>query len=258
MGCDLPIENNFIYFPTRDMAYTPSDAGLQYEEIDLQTDDGVRIKAWYIPADGAGTTMLWFHGNAGNIGDRVGQLKVYRDRWSVHQLIVEYRGYGQSQGRLSEEGTYADGRAALHYLVDEKGVPPDSLILFGRSLGAAVAVQMAAEFSCAGLILESPFASIREMAGVHYPLLSRIVPLKTHYDSTAKMDKIKSPLLILHGDRDAIVPQEQGKKLFDLAKGPKQFYTIRNAGHNDILERVNEEYHQTVRAFIRDCMREES
>jgi fermentation-respiration switch protein FrsA (DUF1100 family) len=250
MGCKAPIESGFIYFPAKSVAYTPSDAGLDYEEVFLQTEDGVRICVWYLPASEHAPTMLWFHGNAGNIGDRIEHLKVYHDRWRVNQMIVEYRGYGKSEGKVTEEGTYEDGRTAVRYLLTQRGVSSGELIFFGRSLGSAVAVQMAAEFPSAGLILEAPFASIRDMAKIHYPILGHLFPLRIHYDSIGKINRVQAPLLILHGDRDTIVPMKQGRRLFDAANEPKKFFVIKGAGHNDILSRAGDDYHEIVRDFI--------
>jgi pimeloyl-ACP methyl ester carboxylesterase len=244
------METSLIYFPEREIRLTPANVGLAYDDLTLRTGDGVDINAWYIPCEGADRTLLWFHGNAGNMGDRVEQIRVYRDRWRVHQLVIDYRGYGRSDGDLSEEGTYEDARTAVKYLVEQRNVPPDRLVLFGRSLGAAVAVQMALEFDCAGLMLESPFASIREMAKVHYPVIGSLFPLRIRYESIAKIGRLRVPLLILHGDRDDIVPLNQGRKLYDAAPEPKQLFIVRDAGHNDILERADERYYQTVWDFL--------
>lgn len=257
IGCGSPIESGLIYFPSRDVLFTPENVHLEYEDIFMQTKDGVRVHAWYIPCQEATATMLWFHGNAGNIGDRVDHLKVYHNRWKVNQMIVEYRGYGKSEGRVSEEGTYEDGRAAVRYLTSEKGVSPDKLFIFGRSLGSAVAVQMALESPCAGLMLEAPFTSVRDMAKTHYPLLGHIYPLRIRYDSIGKLDRIHVPLLILHGDQDTIVPVEMGKRLFRAANEPKTYFTIRNAGHNDILIRMDKLYHETVQDFIQKCIQDQ-
>lgn len=254
MGCSMPIESGFIYFPYAHVAGTPSDVGLAYEEVFIRTGDEARICAWYVPCQGAEATLLIFHGNAGNIGDRVELLRVYHDKWRVNQMIVDYRGYGKSSGKVSEHGTYEDGRAAVRYLASDKGVSAKSLILFGESLGSAVAVQTAMESPCAGLILESPFTSVRDMAEVHYPILGRLIPLSIRYDSIGKIGKFHVPLLILHGDRDAIVPYEQGKRLFGAANEPKTFFTVRDAGHNDILAWADESFHETVRKFIRDSV----
>jgi len=254
MGCSVPIESGFIYFPDAHVAGTPSDVGLAYEEVFIRTGDGVRICAWYVPCEGAEATLLWFHGNAGNIGDRVELLKIYHDAWRVNQMIVDYRGYGKSGGKVSEQGTYEDARSALRYLASDKGVSPMALILFGESLGSAVAVQMAMESPCAGLILESPFTSVRDMAEVHYPVLGRLIPFRIRYDSIGKIGKVHVPLLILHGDRDDIVPYKLGKRLFDAANEPKTFFTVRDAGHNDILVWVKESFHETVRKFIHDSL----
>jgi fermentation-respiration switch protein FrsA (DUF1100 family) len=250
MGCNAPFEASLIYFPSRELRFTPSDVGLAYEDVYLDTEDGVRIHAWYVPGNPARKTLLWFHGNAGNIGDRVEYLKVYHDRWQVNQMLVEYRGYGKSGGTLSEGGTYADGQAAVAYLSRHKGLTPGHLILFGRSLGAAIAVQLATESDCAGLMLESPFTSIRDMARTHYPLLGHLVPLRIRYASIDKIGQIKCPVLILHGDRDNIVPWKHGRRLYEAAREPKRFFTIEGAGHNDILMRADESYHRTVRNFI--------
>lgn len=251
----MPIESGFIYFPDAHVAGTPQNAGLAYEEVFIRTGDGARICAWYVPCEGAEATLLFFHGNAGNIGDRVELLRVYHDQWRVNQMIVDYRGYGKSSGKVSEQGTYEDGRAAVRYLASDKGVSPKSLIFFGESLGSAVAVQMAMESPCAGLILESPFTSVSDMAEVHYPILARLIPLSIRYDSIGKIGKVHVPLLVLHGDRDDIVPYKLGKKLYDAANEPKTFFTVRDAGHNDILAWADESFHETVRKFIRDSVK---
>lgn len=255
MGCNFSLESGLIYFPSRTILSTPTDVGLEYEEVFLTTQDGVRIAAWYVPYNDEAPTLLWFHGNAGNIGDRVDLLKIYHDRWQVNQMFVEYRGYGKSEGKVSEEGTYDDARAAVRYLFDQKEASPEELILYGRSLGSAVAVQLATETPSAGLILESPFTSIRDMGKVHYPILARLFPLRIHYDSIRKIGKVQVPLLILHGDRDNIVPIQQGRRLFEAAHEPKTFFTIRNAGHNDVLNYADDRYHDIVKDFIQDCMK---
>ncbi len=249
-GCSGPLETRLIYFPDRTLRATPSDAGLPYEDLSLETRDGVSINGWFVPKPGARATMLWFHGNAGNMGDRVAQIKTYHDRWSVSQMLIDYRGYGKSGGQVSEEGTYEDGRAAIAYLLKDKGIPPGALILFGRSLGAAIAVQMATEFKAAGLILETPFTSIRDLARHHYPLIGRVYPLAIRYASIDKIGRVTMPLLILHGDRDSIVPFEQGERLFQSANEPKCFFAIPGAGHNDILLRADNAYHLEVGRFI--------
>lgn len=256
-GCSGPLESRMIYFPDGPLRATPSDAGLAYEDLFLETRDGVRIHAWFVPKAKARGTMLWFHGNAGNMGDRVAQIKTYHDRWSVSQILIDYRGYGKSGGQISEEGTYEDGRAAMSYLLKEKGISPGALILFGRSLGAAVAVQMATEFDAAGLILETPFTSIRDMARRHYPLIGSAYPLRIRYASIDKISRVTMPLLILHGDRDNIVPFEQAERLFEAANEPKRFFRIAGAGHNDILLTADNSYHLEVGRFIAEVVKEE-
>lgn len=252
----MPLENRFIFFPDPWVAASPSDVGLAYEDIFLNTRDGEKINAWFVPKEGTRATMLWFHGNAGNIGHRVAQIKLYHDRWQVNQMLVEYRGYGKSSGTVSEEGTYEDGRAAIAHLFEQKGVSSGELIIFGRSLGAAVAVQMATESESAGLILESPFTSVRDMAQRHYPVIGNLLPLKIRYDSIHKIKDVHVPLLILHGDRDRIVPVQMGRQLFEAANEPKHFFPIDGAGHNDILFQADETYHEAVVMFIGDAVKE--
>ena len=249
-GCGGPLESRLIYFPDRTVRATPADVGLPYEDLYLETKDGVRLNAWFVPKPGARATMLWFHGNAGNMGDRVAQIKIYHQRWSVSQMLIDYRGYGKSGGEVSEEGTYEDGRAAMAYVTEDKGISPQALVLFGRSIGAAIAVQMATEFKAAGLILETPFTSIRDMARRHYPLIGRAYPLSIRYASIDKIAQVTMPLLVLHGDRDDIVPFGQGERLFQAANEPKRFFTISGAGHNDILLRADNAYHLEVAQFI--------
>ncbi len=254
MGCNAPLETALIYYPEREIRMTPAEAGLAYEDLTLQTEDGVAINAWYIPYTGAETTLLWFHGNAGNMGDRVEQIRTYHDRWQVNQMVMDYRGYGRSKGKISEEGSYEDARTALKELTEKRGVPLDHIIIFGRSLGAAVAVQLAVEMNAAGLMLEAPFASIREMARRHYPLIGNLYPLKIRYASIDKIASIAMPLLILHGDRDEVVPYGQGQMLFEKAEEPKSFFTVRGGGHNDILMYADESYHEKVREFFRQSI----
>jgi fermentation-respiration switch protein FrsA (DUF1100 family) len=193
---------------------------------------------------------VWFHGNAGNISHRVENIKLLHDKVKVNIFIFDYRGYGRSEGSVSEAGTYQDGAAALQFVRKQPGVEAENLIIFGRSLGAAVAAEMASRFDSRGLILESPFISIREMAKSVFPLLPIGPLLQTRYDNLEKIVKIKVPLLVLHGDRDEVIPYEHGKRVFAAAPGPKDFYTINGAGHNDTYIVGGDAYFQRLRSFI--------
>jgi fermentation-respiration switch protein FrsA (DUF1100 family) len=244
------MEDRFIFYPSATVALTPRDVGIDFKDVHFSTRDGVTLHGWYIPHRGARSTLVWFHGNAGNIGHRVENIKLLRDQVEVNIFIFDYRGYGRSQGRVSEEGTYRDGEAALELVKKQFGAEPNRTILFGRSLGAAVAAEMALRSPSQGLILESPFVSIREMARAVFPFLPIGPLLKTRYDTEEKVRKIKTPLLVLHGDRDEVVPFAQGKKVFAAAPEPKTFFTISGAGHNDTYLVGGDRYFEQLKNFV--------
>lgn len=247
-GC--PIENRLIFHPSPEVNRNPSELGLQFEDVFFRTQDGVRLHGWFIPHPEAHTTLIWFHGNAGNISHRLENIKLLHDLVRVHIFIFDYRGYGRSEGSVDEQGTYADGEAAVKYILQRAGTDSRRIVLFGRSLGAAVAAETALRFDSAGLILESSFASIAEMARAIFPFVPLRWLLRSKYDVLEKVRKIKTPLLVLHGDRDEIIPFAQGKMVFDVAPEPKQFYTIVGAEHNDTYIVGGEAYFQRLRAFI--------
>jgi len=244
------MEEHFIFYPDATIARTPRDAGIHFEEVNFSTRDGVRLHGWYIPHGAARSTLVWFHGNAGNIGHRVENIKLLHDKIKINVFIFDYRGYGKSQGRPSEQGTYMDGEAALELVANRFGAQPQRTVLFGRSLGAAVAAEMALRFPSQGLILESPFVSIPEMARAVFPFLPIGALLKTRYDTEEKVRRIKTPLLVLHGDRDEVVPFAQGKRIFAAAPEPKIFFTIRGAGHNDTYLAGGARYFEQLKNFI--------
>lgn len=244
------MEDKFIFYPVSEIGQTPIDAGLPFNDIYFTTSDGVRLNGWFVSHPGANTTLLWFHGNAGNISHRVENIRLLHDKVAINIFIFDYREYGRSEGKVSEEGTYKDGEAALKYLRAREDVEPKRIVFFGRSLGAAVAAEMATRHECLALILETPFASIREMARVTFPFLPIGPFLRTRYDTVEKVKKIKAPLLVLHGDRDDIVPFAQGKKVFDAALEPKEFYTIPGARHNDTYIVGGDAYFTVLKDFI--------
>lgn len=252
------MENSLIFHPTAELIATPEDVGLPYEDVTLTTTDEVRIHGWFIPATGAKSTILWLHGNAGNISHRVHNIRELRARVPAHIFIIDYRGYGRSEGTVSEQGTYADARAALAYLRARDDVDAHTIVVFGRSLGAAVALELVVSEGAGALILESPFTSIRAMAKTVMPLLPVGPFLRTRYDNLAKIPDLRAPLLILHGDRDGIVPYEQGRELFGAAPEPKSFYPIAGAGHNDTYLVGGEAYFATIANFIERTLRPNS
>ena len=231
-------EKQLVFFPESEVASTPAQVGLQYEDVYLTAPDGLKLHGWFLPApeDAVGPdtqTWLWFHGNGGNLGTRVGQLERAYRLLGVHQFIFDYRGYGNSQGRPSERGTYLDARAALSYLENRPDVDSSRIVYFGHSLGAAVAIELAVSRPPAGMALIAPFSSIRDMAKLALPLPFAGWVVRNHYNSVALIPKVHAPLVILHGELDEIVPHSQGLKLFEAANQPKRFVTLPGASHNN-------------------------
>lgn len=252
------LEEKFIFFPDPTVDVTPKDAGLAFDDVYFTTGDGVRLNGWFVPYQGSRITLLWSHGNAGNISHRVENLKLLHQKVNINVFIFDYRGYGRSEGRVSEEGTYRDATAAFQYLRSRKDVDPKGIAFFGRSLGAAVAADLAVREDCLALILETPFVSIREMAKVAFPLLPIGPLLRTRYDVVEKLGKVRAPLLVLHGDKDDVVPYGQGKKVFEAAHNPKEFYTIHGAHHNDTYIVGGEAYFKALKNFIERASGQES
>ncbi|HLG22461.1 MAG TPA: alpha/beta hydrolase [Candidatus Manganitrophaceae bacterium] len=247
-GCRM--EKSFIFFPEKEIVATPSDAGLSFEDLTITASDGVKINGWWIPFPASRTTLLWFHGNAGNLSGRVDSLSRLHRKVQVNILMIDYREYGRSEGTVSELGTYLDALAAYDTLLARNDIDPQKIVAFGQSLGAAVATELALRRDLQGLILEAPFASIREMARVVFPYLPIGRFLSTRYDILSKIGKIKTPLLVLHGDQDEIIPYSQGRRVFEAAPEPKTFYTIPGARHNDTSIVGGKEYYETIARFI--------
>jgi fermentation-respiration switch protein FrsA (DUF1100 family) len=245
--CACSIEKRLIFYPTSTIERTPGDIGLAYEDVYFTSEDGVRLNGWFVPYPKAQRTLLWFHGNAGNIGHRVENLGLLHSKLQINVFIFDYRGYGRSTGEISESGTYLDGRAAIAFLRERRGVQAHQLILFGRSLGAAVAAEMASSLDCLALILESPFVSVPEMARTVFPIGPFAALLSTRYDTVEKVRRIRNPLLVLHGDQDEVVPYTQGRKVFEAAPEPKRFHTIVGARHNDTYIVGGERYFAVLR-----------
>jgi len=231
-GCLMrAVEDRFIFFPTRQLVGSPKDIALDYSSVHITTSDGVRLHGWWVPANPERGVVLFFHGNAGNISDRLDSIRIFHEL-DLSVFIFDYRGYGQSEGEPSEQGTYRDGEAAWRYLADERHVDPTRIVMFGRSLGAAVAAEIALQHRPRALILESAFTSIRAMARAAMPWLPVGPFLRTRYETLRKVRAVECPILVVHSRDDEIVPFEQGKALFDAAREPKAFLELRY-GHNE-------------------------
>jgi fermentation-respiration switch protein FrsA (DUF1100 family) len=234
VGVVFGAQRQMMYFPMPG-PLDPLAVGLpEMRSVALHTDDGLTLTAWYAPARGQAATLLYLHGNGGHIGHRAAKVRPYLDG-GFGVLLLSYRGYGSNPGSPTEEGLYADGRAALAFLARE-GVPLDKTALYGESLGSGVAVELAARMPVAALILEAPFSSIAEVAQHHYPFLPARLLVRDRYDSVAKIGRVTAPILVLHGERDRIVPPRFGRALFEAASEPKEFRAFPEGGHNDLYD----------------------
>jgi len=240
---------SMIFYPVRGVEITPVQLGISGEEVFFTTEDGVRIHAFYLPAAGANRALLFLHGNAGNASHRLpNAAELVQLGCSV--LVIDYRGYGLSEGRATETGVYADARAGLAHLVEQRGFSESRVIVFGRSLGGAVAVDLAQDRALAGVILESTFPSVADIVsnGPGGALLGALAGRR--FESAAKIGQMRAPLLYFHGDRDEVIRYELGRRLFDIAPEPKTFETIHGAGHNDLTQVGGRPYFERIREFL--------
>jgi len=239
---------SMLFFPSKSLQSSPKDWGMQYQDVFLETSDKERLHGWYIPYAGADRVVLFFHGNAGNISHRGESVAIFH-HLGLNVLIMDYRGYGNSQGTPTEDGLYRDARASWQYLTQEKSIDKANIIIFGRSLGGAVASKLAAEVHPGALILESTFSSARDMAKSVFPLLSRLLILRFSFNSLASINKIDCPLLVLHSKDDEIIPFYMGKKIFHAANQPKYFVTMKG-DHNSGFLFSQPGYEQSILEFI--------
>lgn len=238
------------FYPYTELRETPTQWGMVYEDVALVTQDGVSLHGWFIAHPGATRTLLFLHGNGGNISHRGDSLAIFH-RLGLNVLIIDYRGYGRSKGEPSEQGLYLDAAAAWHYLTEQRGLGADRIIVFGRSLGGAVAIQLASQVEPAALILESTFSSARDMAEHLFPLLSPVLLLRYQFNSEERIGRLKSPLYMAHSPDDEIIPYELGRKLYAAAPLPKRFFKMRG-GHNGGFLQSQPGYEQGLKAFIGD------
>lgn len=246
-GCGSAVERALIYHPVAGLEGSPADLGLPFEEVRVTAEDGLRLHGWHVPGRRA-ATLLYCHGNAGNISHRLGKLRRMRERLGVGILIFDYRGYGASAGVPSEEGTYRDARAFRGWLRKRDPAGTSPVVYFGGSLGAAVAAALAAEDPPAALVLEAPFTSVAAMVNRTLPGAGRL--FRTRYDTLGRIPAIRAPLLVLHGDADEVVPFGHGRALFEAAREPKAFFPIPGAHHDDTYEVGGEPYWRAWADFL--------
>ena len=228
----------------------PADVGLAFESVQLTTDDGQTLDAWFIPSRNERGVVLFFHGNAGNISHRLESIGIFH-RLGLLVLILDYRGYGRSTGSPSEEGTYRDALAAWEWLTGDRGVPPGRVVLFGRSLGGAVAAWLATRTRPAGLIVESTFRSVPALASELYPFLPVRALARLDYDAEATLAQAGCPTLIVHSVDDEIIPYEHGRALHAAARDPRGLVTL-SGGHNDGFLLSRDVYLRGLDAFFEE------
>ena len=220
--------------PGRALTATPRDAGFDYEDVTLETSDGLKLHGWYVPAAQARGVALFLHGNAGNISHRLDSIAIFREL-GLDTLIIDYRGYGQSQGKPSEQGTYLDAEAAWHYLVSNREVAADRIIVFGRSLGGAVAAWLANQYRPAALIIESSFSSALEMARKLYPFMPVRLITRLDYPVKLYVSRLHCPLLVIHSRDDEIIPFTMAEAIYNSAAEPKSLLEIWGDHNNGFL-----------------------
>jgi fermentation-respiration switch protein FrsA (DUF1100 family) len=242
------IENYLVFFPERSFDSTPEAFGLTYRNVYFTTEDGKKLHGWFFPGQISDPVILHFHGNAGNLSHRLDLITHLLQR-RLQIFIIDYRGFGKSEGSPSERGLYRDGLAAYDYLVKKEGLLPGKIVLHGHSLGAAVATEVALQRDVKAVILESAFTSTRDMAKT-MPLFFLVSPfLPANYNNLAKAPRLHVPKLIIHGDADEIVPMAMGEKLFAATAEPKFFFPVEGAGHNDTYSIGGKPYLDAIERF---------
>ncbi len=225
------MQPTFLYSPVREISNTPDEIGMDFEDVVFKTEDGLRLNGWYIPAKIAKFTILFCHGNGGNIMHRLDSINLFYNL-GLSCFIFDYRGYGSSEGKASEEGTYLDAKAAYEWLTKEKKISSNDIIIFGRSLGGCIAAQLAGKVEARALIIESAFTSYVDIGRKFYPYMPVRWFARFRYKTIDYIKDVRCPVMIIHSKNDEIVPFEFGLELYEAASEPKEFVEIFGS-HND-------------------------
>ncbi|MDT8387871.1 MAG: alpha/beta hydrolase [Thiogranum sp.] len=239
---------DMVFFPQRQLEAAPDEWGMAYQDVNLLTGDGVKLHGWYVPHAEGRRTVLFFHGNAGNISHRRESIAIFHDL-GLNVLIIDYRGYGRSEGSPDEAGLYADADAAWNYLVDVQQIRGKDIIIFGRSLGGAVAADLGARVQAGALVLESTFSSARAMSRMIFPLLSYLVIPRFKFNVAERVRDVHYPVLVLHSPDDDIIPLRLGEAVYAAANQPKTFVPLKG-DHNSGFLQAQAEYEQALAQFI--------
>ena len=245
-------QSNLVYFPSTDVDVNPKNVGLEYESIIFEADDKTKLHAWYIQKKDAKTTLLFLHGNGGNISHRLDSIKFFNSL-GMNVFIFDYRGYGNSEGSASEQNTYDDAKSAWDYLLKNKSIKDENVIIFGRSLGGAIAAKLGSELKPKAIILESTFTTVKEFASDVYPFLPGFL-IHFKYETTKHLKDINYPILIVHSEDDNIIPFKHGEAIFKNANEPKTFVKIRG-NHNYGFVESKHIYVPALRNFLQEIDR---
>jgi fermentation-respiration switch protein FrsA (DUF1100 family) len=225
------MQPTFLYNPVREVPFTPDELGLDFENVVFESDDGLLLTGWYVPAENAEFTVLFCHGNGGNIFHRLDSINIFY-KLGLSCFVFDYRGYGDSQGKPSEEGTYKDVMAAYEWLTKEKKLSPANIIIFGKSLGGSIAAQLASKVDARALVIESAFTSYIDMGRKFYPYMPVRWFARFSYKTIDYIKEVLCPVMIIHSRNDEIVPFEFGLELYEAANEPKELVEIFGS-HND-------------------------
>ena len=246
-------QSSLIYYPQmpgRELTATPQHVGLEYQDVHFTSDDNIRLHGWFVPRQAAKGTILFFHGNAGNISHRLDSIGIFHEL-GLNVFIIDYRGYGQSEGEVSEQGTYRDAEAAWNYLIRTRGIDEERIVIFGRSLGASIAAWLANRKTPAALILESGFSSVPSMAKRIYPFLPVEWLSRFRYETGEYVKTVTSPVLVAHSPDDEIIPYAEGLQVFESVSENGWFFEMRG-GHNDGYRLSGKAYIEALRSFINE------
>lgn len=245
-------QKRLIYVPDRSVWRTPSDAGLAHEEVFLTAADGVHLHGWFIPSHSSRGTVLFFHGNAGNIAHRVDTAERFQ-KWELNTFMIDYRGYGNSDGKPSERGTRMDAEAAWNFLVERKGLSPEKIVIFGRSLGAGVAADLAARVHPAGVVLESGFTSLADLGASLYPWFPVRLICRHRYPTMENASKCQCPVLVAHSRDDDLIPFSHGERIFAAAPDPKFFLEMLGT-HRHCVSTTGVSYERAIKSFLYEAL----
>jgi fermentation-respiration switch protein FrsA (DUF1100 family) len=241
-------QSRLIYFPQRDIIATPDEIGLSYEDVYFEAPDGVKLSGWFIPAEDSRGVILYCHGNGGNISHHLEFIRIYH-RLGLSTFVFDYRGFGRSEGKPTEQGTYLDAEGAWRYLVEDRNIPPTEIIIFGRSLGGPIAARLGRDYKPKALIIESAFTSVRDIAADLYPYLPVRFMSRFDYNTMDYLRGVRSPVLIVHSRDDEIVPFKHGRRLFEAAGEPKEFLEI-TGSHNEGFMTSGRFYEEGLNFFV--------